>query len=278
MTSGGDNLLLPNDTAGSPAWPSVSPRLIGVAEWDWDPAYMGVYLRLEICNNSPYLVREATLRIDGRGQTVQRVVASRDVRVGPLFPGVYHHEEVGIGDPAGISGVSFDVLAACAVGLGPPGEMVQAAEYPGLIAEVAGVEAEAEVPDLRVSDAQFLHVPTTAIAATIRIRLRNTGPSTVDRTRIQLLYLGARHEDTADGGETQDEEAPVARWILDAPRSDWNPHQQFGAADTPWESAPPLAPGDTHEFTVVHYGSGPHEWPADARATRVEVLGLALRP
>jgi len=31
-------------------WPVVSPDKIVVAESDWDLAYMGVYLKLEICN------------------------------------------------------------------------------------------------------------------------------------------------------------------------------------------------------------------------------------
>ena len=114
-----DNPSLPQESAADPpAWPVVSASDIRIAEWDWDLAYMGVYLRLEICNSSPYLVREATLRIDGRGQTAQRVVATRELKVGPLFPGVYVHYN---GGPHGWAGC-LDALSVqvCEVKLGAP--------------------------------------------------------------------------------------------------------------------------------------------------------------
>ena len=109
-----DPTTTPDPQEDPSGWPIVSPGDIVVAEWDWDLAYMGVYLRLEICSRSPYLVREAVLRIDGKGQGSDRVVASRWAKVGPLLPGVRVREEVGISAQGGIGGVSFTSVRASA--------------------------------------------------------------------------------------------------------------------------------------------------------------------
>jgi hypothetical protein len=65
-------MIIDNDRASRsnfkndpPAWPQVSADKIGIPDFTSDLAYMGLYLKLEILNNSPYLVREAELRIDG---------------------------------------------------------------------------------------------------------------------------------------------------------------------------------------------------------------------
>jgi hypothetical protein len=255
-------------------WPVVSPGEIGIAEWDWDLAYMGVYLRLEICNRSPYLVREATLRIDGRGQTTQRVVTSREVTVGPLFPGVYVHEEVGVGAREGISGVSFDLVTALAVRLTPPSEMVPAATYADLVAEIVEVIVDEEAPDLRPREGELAGEPPTAVATAIRIRVRNTGPGIVERARLRLRYFEAGGQ--IAGRQTGLRGDLVAEWILDMPQSGWNPYRLPAAPDAVCDPADPLPPGQVHEFTLVHYDGGPHGWAGRLDAVSVEVCEVKL--
>jgi hypothetical protein len=256
-------------------WPEVSPENIVIAEWDWDLAYMGVYLRLEICNRSPYLVREAEIRIDGCGQTVQRVVTSRQVKVGPLFPGVYVYEEVGIGAREGISGLSFNSVMARAVRLTPPAEMVPAAEYPALSAEIVDVTTDEEAPDLRGGKGDVSSEPPAAVATAIRIRVRNAGPAVVERARLKLHYFEAGSEPT--GGKTGLQRDSVAEWVFDMPRKEWNPYQLPPAPEAACDPADPLPPGQVYEFTLVHYAGGPHGWAGCLEAVSVEVCALKLR-
>ncbi len=248
----------------------VSPSEIAIADWDWDLAYMGVYLRLEICNRSRYLVREATLRIEGQGRGGLGVVTSRLVHMGPLFPGVRVHEEVGVSAQGGIGGIGIETLAAHAVGLTPPALLMPAHEYTGLVAEIAEVACGGEVPDLRV--------PAGGGAMTsgksIRVRVRNDGPLTVHRTRIRLRYF-----DVADDGDESPDSPSlrqVAEWHLDVPARDWNPHCLSGQPRAVCTPAPPLPPGGTYAFTLVHYGGGPHEWAGTSGSTRVDVLGVRV--
>ena len=209
------------DIAGDPLiWPVVTPGNIVIADFEYDLAYMGVYLRLEICNRSPYLVREAELRVDGRGQKVQKIVTSETITVGPLFPGVHVHEEVGIGAQEGISGVAFESVAASAVGLTPPSDMVPAGAYPGLLAEIVEVTTDEEALDLRWSEDD--HPPTT-VATSIYIRVRNTGPAVVERARFGAGVFEAGADPA--GGQAHSPRDPVAEWILDMPRADWNPYR-----------------------------------------------------
>jgi hypothetical protein len=253
------------------AWPAVSPGQIGIAEWDWDLAYMGVYLRLEVRNASPYLVREAELRIDGRGKTTQGIVASRVINVGPLFPGVYVHAEVGIGAPEGISGVSFDPVTARAVRLTPPIELLPAAEYPALLADIVDVTVDEDAPDLR--DPSL--TPATAVATAIRIRVRNTGPAVVERARLELQYFAASGDATSD--QATGRRDAVAAWVLDMPRREWNPYQLPAAPHAVCDPADPLPPGRAHEFTLVHYDGGPHGWAGCVDAVSVRVCAVKLR-
>ena len=250
------------------------PDKIGVADFEYDLAYMGVYVRLKVRNSSPYLVREAELRIDGRGQTVPRVVTSRTVLVGPLFPGEAVPAEEGIGDPAGISGLHFEEVAARAVPLTPPGEMAPASTYPGLVAEVVSV-AEDEWPDLRdPSGDAFSGCPTT-LGIAIRIRVRNDGPAVIARARLRLLYFSEA------GGTTQDQEGtprePEWEWIFDMPHADWNPYRVPDAPGATYALADLLPPGGIHEFAVIHYYGGPVDWARSLETTSVEVFELRLR-
>lgn len=279
--SGADGPVKPKDFREVRAvWPIVSPGFIRIEDWDWDPHYMGVDLRLEICNRSPYLVREAELRIDGTGPGDPAVgirgglVASRTVKVGPLFPGVFVHENVGLGAQGGITGVSFDPVAARAVPLASPDELIPAAEYPGLSAEVLEVIAEAEVPDLRTPGPGGPGPTDMTDAATIRIRVVNRGPSAVDRVRLKVTYFGSGQSSTPDSLPSRPE--LVAEWILDMPREDWNPYDPAGRSDGGYEIADPLPPGRAREFTIVHYGRGPQDWAARLEATAVEVTGTRL--
>ncbi len=263
-----------------PVWPTVSPGFIRIEEWDWDPHYMGVDLRLEICNRSPYLVREAELRVNGTGPGDPAagvrggLVASRTIKVGPLFPGVYVHEDIGLGAQGGITGVGFDPVAARAVPLAPPDELLPAAEYPGLSAEVLEVVAEVEVPDLREPDGASREGGASAEAALIRVRVVNGGPSVIDRVRLKVAYLGA------GGGPAEGPAAsppsPVAEWILDMPRADWNPYRVADGPGAGYAVADPLPPGRAQEFTIVHYGRGPVEWAARLEATAVTVEGIRV--
>jgi hypothetical protein len=256
-------------------WPVVSPDKIVVAESDWDLAYMGVYLRLEICNRSPFLVREAELRIDGRGAATPGVVTSREIKVGPLFPGVYVHEEVGIGAQGGISGVSFDTVAVHAVRLTPPDQMVPAAEYPDLTAEILEVAADQEAPDLRRPEDDGSEDSRTVLATAIRIRVRNGGRAVVERTRLKLKYFGAADEGT--GGPAGPHQDLGIEWIFDMPQRKWNPYRLPDRLDAACDPADPLPSGQSYEFIVVHYNGGPHGWAGNLDATAVEVCELRLR-
>jgi hypothetical protein len=264
----------PDEAAGGSGWPTVSADRIGVADFTYDLAYMGVYARLKIRNSSPYLLREAELRIDGRGQTVPKVVTSRTVLVGPLFPGEAVPAEQGIGDRAGISGLHFEEVAARAVPLTPPHEMVPASTYPGLVAEVVSV-TEDEWPDLRdpAGDA-FSGSPTTPGIA-IRIRVSNDGPAVIERARLRLLYFSEA------GGTTQGQDGPPREpeweWIFDVPHADWNPYRVPDAPGATYALADPLPPSGVHEFAVIHYYGGPVDWARCLDATSVEVLEIKLR-
>lgn len=258
-------------------WPIVPPGLIRIEEWDWDPHYMGVDLRLEIRNRSPYLVREAELRIDGTGPGDPAagvrggLVASRTVKVGPLFPGVSVRENIGLGAQGGITGVSFEPVAARAVVLTPADELILPSAYPSLIAEVVEVAAEVEVPDLREPGGE-----NREEAALIRVRVVNGGPSVVDRVRLKVAYLGAGCGSGPGQGPATTFPSPVAEWVLDMPRPDWNPYRVADEPDAGYALADPLPPGRAHEFTIVHYGRGPVEWPARPEATAVTVEGVRV--
>lgn len=243
-------------------WPVVPPAYVGVDDYEYDLAYMGVYLRLDICNRSPYLVREATLRVDGLGPGVEGavspkgVVTSREIRVGPLFPGVLFREELGIGAPGGITGLSFETVAADAVKLTPPDQMAPAEAYPDLAAEILGVTREED-------------------ATTIRVRVRNSGPATVERVRLSLRYFEARGETATGASESRRDR--VAEWILDMPRRDWDPYRLPGPPEAAHDPAEPLLPGRSHEFTLIHRGGGPQGWAGRLAATAVEVSALKLK-
>jgi hypothetical protein len=256
-------------------WPVVTPNQIVIAEYDWDLAYMGVYLRLEICNRSPYLVREAELRIDGKGPGSDRVVTSREVKVGTLFPGVYLHEEVGIGEQGGIGGVSFNSVAAHAVRLTPPAQMVSAVEYPNLTADILDVTVDEEAPDLRRYEGDGSGEPRTAEATSIRILVRNAGPRVVERVRLKVGYFETGS--TATAGQVGLRRLPETEWIFDMPRRDWNPYRLSGPPDAAYAPADPLPPDQDYEFTLVHYNGGPHGWAGSRDAVSVEVCELKLR-
>ncbi len=256
-------------------WPVVSPDEIGIADWAYDLAYMGVYLKLEICNRSPFLVREGELRSDGRGPGSQRGGTSREVKVGPLFPGVYFHEEIGISEQGGIGGVSFNTVAAYAVKLTPPDQMVSASEYHDLTAEILEVAVDKKAPDLRRHEYDEPGVVRTAEAASIRIRVRNLGPRVVERTRLKLKYFGAG--DGVTGGPAGPRWGPEAEWIFDMPRKEWNPYQFPDGPDATCDPADPLLPGHDYEFIIKHYDGGPHDWAGSLDATAVEVCELKLR-
>lgn len=259
-------------------WPVVSPDDIGVPDFEADLAYMGFSLKLKICNSSSYLVREAVLRIDGKGPgiegqvTTKGVVTSRAVKVGPLLPGVYVCEEVGIGAQGGLNGLGFVTLSAQAVKLTPPELMRPAAEYPELTAEIIDVSVEENAPDFRRREDDGLGEPRTAAAIFIRIRVRNAGAATVVRARLKMTYLDGGGAGT---GRTWDPEE-VAEWILDMPREDWSPYRLPDSPDAAIEPADPLPPGGSYEFTLVHYDGGPHDWAGRLEATAVEVLALQL--
>lgn len=279
MAVNDDNSSRPAGPDDPSEWPVVSPNDIGVAELDSDLAYMGLYLKLEIRNNSSYLVREAELRIDGKGPgipgrvTPRGVATTREIKVGPLFPGVYAHEEIGIGAQGGITGVSFDFVTARAVKLTPPGQMVPASEYPGLVAEIIGVAVNRDVPDLRKPDDDGAGQPP--VATVVRIRVRNSGATTVERVRLKLQYFDDGAGDA--GGSSGPRRDLVAEWVLDMPRREWNPYQLPEPPDAVCDPADPLRPGQSYEFTLVHYNGGPHDWSGRLDATAVEVVELKLR-
>jgi hypothetical protein len=257
-------------------WPVVSPSEVWIAQFDWDLAYMGVYLRLQVCNFSAYLVRETEIRVDALAQATQRVLTSRVLRVGPLLPGVRVHEEVGIGAREPIGGLRFDTVVVRAVSLTPPREMVPAGEYPALRAEVVGVDFDPEAPDLRRRAGDWPgDLPTTARHA-IRIRVRNAGSATVERARLKVRYFDAGVE--AASGQAGAQREPVAEWVLDMPREGWSPYLLPAAPDAACEPADPLAPGQAHDFTLTHYGGGPHGWTGSIDAVSVAVSEVRLRP
>lgn len=264
------------DAPGS--WPIVPPDKVGIPDFEADLAYMGFSLKLKICNSSSFLVRRAELRIDGKGPgipgqiTPKGVVTSREIKVGPLLPGVYFHEEIGIGARGGINGYGFETLSVQAVRLTPPEQMKPAADYPELSAEIMDVTKDDEAPDLRRRDDDGLGEPRTAAAIFIRIHVRNAGPATVDRVRLKLIYFD---DGGAGSGRTWDPEE-VADWILDMPRADWNPYQLPDSPDTAIDPADPLAPGESYEFTLVHYDGGPNEWAGRLDATKIEVVEMRL--
>ncbi len=266
----------PGDDTG--AWPVISRNDVGIPIVETDLAYMGFYLRMEIKNFSSYLVREAVLRIDGKGPgipgqiTPDGVVTSREIKVGPLLPGVFFHEEIGIGARGGINGYSFDTVSVQAVGLTPPDQMKPAGEYPGLTSEIIEVTKVDEVPDLRRPEDDRAGVTPTAPAITIRIRVCNTGRETVDRVRLRLSYF----DDGGAGSGGSWVPVEVADWILDMPRPDWNPYRLPDPPDAVIEPADPLMPGRSYEFTIVHYDRGPDEWAGGLDATKVEVIGQRL--
>lgn len=111
-----------------------------------------------------------------------RVVASREVKVGPLFPAAYAHEEVGIGAREGITGLKFTSVSADAVKLTPPSQMVTAAEYPNLEAEILNIIFEEEASDLWDKDDEAADEIPDVISISIRICVRNTGSAVVERT------------------------------------------------------------------------------------------------
>lgn len=278
MTKDDDPSSRLDPKVGSVGWPVVSPDDIGVPDFEADLAYMGFNLRLKIRNSSSYLVREAALRIDGKGPGIPGqatrggVVTSREVKVGPLLPGVYVCEEVGIGAQGGINGLGFVTLSAQAVRLTPPDLMRPAADYPALTADIIDVGADDDAPDLRRREGDWLGEPRTAPALFLRIRVRNSGPAIVDRVRLKLTYFD---DGGAGSGRTWDP-AEVADWILDMPSRDWNPYQLPDSPDASIEPAEPLPPGESYEFTLAHYDGGPNEWAGRLDATKVEVVEVRL--
>jgi hypothetical protein len=265
-----------NPQAPSPArsdWPVVTPDDIVIADFEYDLAYMGVYLRLEICNISPYLVREAELLIEGRGPA-DRASRTRELKVGPLLPGVRFHAEIGLGAPGGIQGVSFDSLAARAVRLTPPDQLAPPSDYPELAAEILDVTDVKEAPDLRRRDDDDLGEPQTAEAKVIRILVRNGGPRVVEMVRLKLDYF--RSGDVAAAGQAGLSRYRAAKWIFDMPRRDWNPYQLSGPEDEAYPRADPLRPGQTYEFSLVHFDGQPHGWAGSREALSVEVCGLKI--
>jgi hypothetical protein len=275
MTLDDDSSVPPGSAKDPSAWPEVSPDKIGVPDFTSDLAYMGFYLKLEIVNGSPYLVREAELRIDGTGPGSRMAVTSREVRVGPLFPGVWFHAEVGIGAQGGITGLIFNSVAAHAVRLTPPSEMVPASQYSNLVAEIVEVADEQELPDLRENEDYVSAGPRTAVGTVIRVRVRNGGPAVVDRVRLCLRYFETAGE--AFRPKTEAGWGPVAEWIFDMPRRDWNPYGLRHVPHAACDPADSMPPGRTYEFTVVHYEEGPRDWARRLDATSVEVLELKLR-
>jgi hypothetical protein len=262
-------------------WPLVSPGHIGVDDYEYDLAYMGVYLRLEILNRSPYLVREATLRVDGLGPGAAGttapggVVTSREIKVGPLFPGVPFREELGIGAPGGITGLSFESVAAQAVRLTPPDQMVPAGEYPGLAAEILDVTVDPETPDLRGCEEMTLGETRTAEATFIRIVVRNAGKAVVDRVQLKVRYFEAGDEAAIKGAGSR--RGQVAEWIFDMPHREWNPYRLAGPPDGACDPAAPLPPGRSYEFVLAHYDGGPRGWAGRLEATSVEVCAVRLQ-
>lgn len=265
-----DEPSLSNAPDDPSAWPVVSPSAITIPDFDYDLAYMGMNVRLEICNTSPYLVREAELRVDGIGRTTQKVVASRFVVVGPLWPGVAVFEEVGVGAREGISGLHFKPLAARAVRLTPPTDMAPASQYPGLLAEITDVTVDEEAPDPRDGRDEGAR----AVATNIRVRVRNLGPTLVERARLKLRYFEAGASTT--GGPLSPSVDPVAEWVFDMPRSGWNPYRLPHAPHAVCEPAEPLPPGGAHEFTLTHVDGGPRDWLASRDTLAVEVCELKL--
>jgi hypothetical protein len=152
--------------------------------------------------------------------------------------------------------------------------MVPASSYPDLVAEVIDVAVDDEAPDLRKPDEDWPGRPSTATV--IRIRVRNSGPATVERVRLKLSYFEAGDE--AAAGPTGPPRDSVAEWILDMPRREWNPYQLPEPPEAVCDPADPLGPGQSYEFALVHYDGGPHDWAGSLEATSVEVVALKLRP
>jgi len=251
----------PGSRQAPSGWPVVSPGHVGVDDYEYDLAYMGVYLRLDICNRSPYLVREAVLRIDGLGPGAEGavspkgVVTSREITAGPLFPGVLVRKEIGIGAPGGVTGLRFETIAVDAVRLAPPEQMGPAAGYADLAAEILEVTDDDE-------------------GTSIRILVRNSGASTVDKVRLRLRYFEAGDEAAAGpSGPPRDQ---AAEWILDMPRRDWDPYRLPGPPGI-CDPAEPLPPGQTYEFTLVRHDRGPQGWAGRRDATSIEILALKLK-
>jgi hypothetical protein len=265
-----DEPSLSNAPDDPSAWPVVSPSDIGIPDFHYDLAYMGVHVRLQICNRSSYLVREAELRVDGLAPGTGRAVTSRYIRVGPLFPGACVEEEVGVGTQGGISGLDFETLATRAVRLTPPSEMVPALQYTGLLAEIVDVTVDEEAPDPRDRwDEQ-----ARAVATSIRIRVCNTGPAVVERARLRLRYFEVGGSPA--GGPLSESPDPVAEWILDMPRSDWDPYRLPHAPRAFCDPADPLPPGQAHEFTLTHFDGGPRDWLGSRDALAADVCEVKL--
>jgi hypothetical protein len=246
---------------------------VGVPDFHYDLAYMGVYLQLEVCNFSPYLVGEAEVRIDGFAPGTQKVVTSRTVTVGPLLPQILTRAEVGIGAPGGIGGTRFETVRVHPVGLTPPEEMVPAEQYPALLAQVLDVAFDPEAPDRR----ERIQGPDTDLPLdkrhTIRIGVRNEGPSVVKRARLELTFFQIVTESAAGQPARR---CDLGNWILDMPRAGWDPYRLPRPGDAVIDPAPPLPPGQSHEFTLVLHGGGPRDWSGSRDALSVVVREVKL--
>ena len=97
----------------------------------------------------------------------------------------------------------------------------------------------------------------------------------VERVRLKLQYFETGDE--ATGGPAGPQREPVAEWILDMPRREWNPYELPGPPDAACDPADPLPPGQAYEFTLVHYDGGPRGWVGRRAAVSVEVCELKLR-
>jgi hypothetical protein len=133
--------------------------------------------------------------------------------------------------------------------------MVPASEYPKLSAEILDVTVDRE-------------------ATAIRIRVRNAGPAVVDRVRLKVQYFEtARGE--VKGGEAGPRPIPVAEWILDMPRREWDPYDLPDSPEAACDPADPLPPGQTYEFTLRHCGGVPYDWAYRGRG-RDQVLNKLI--
>ncbi|MBN1998276.1 hypothetical protein JW935_12025 [candidate division KSB1 bacterium] len=256
-----------NLSKGPEVWPVVAPEDVRVAEYESDLAYMGFYLKLKIANRSPYLVREAVLRIDGFVGGFHQVNASQEVKVGPLFPEIYVHEEVGIGARGGITGLRFNSVSADAVRLTPPSQMVPAPEYPQLEAEILKLNVEKEEAESWENSNEYSDEIPTVIGTSICFRVRNSGPAVVERVRLKLRYF-----ENAD--ELKIPPRAVAEWIFDMPRRGWNPYRIPGQLDVFGDPVDQLLPNHAYEFTIKHYNPGPVDWARRRDALSIEVLEL----